>query len=157
GRDKAKTAELAAAVDVPLAFDDWQELVAHRNVDAVCIATTPTLQPDIAVRALALGKPVFAEKPMAADLDGARRMVEAAHASRRTTAVDFNFSQILTWQKAKALLDEGAIGRLRHIDVNWNVENYATRMRLKSWKTLRGEGGGVLGNFVSHSFHYLEW
>jgi predicted dehydrogenase len=157
GRDKAKAAELAAAADVPLAFGDWQELVAHRDVDAVCIATTPALQPDIAIRALALGKPVFAEKPMAANLDGARRMVEAARASRKTTAVDFNFSQILAWQRAKALLDEGAIGRLRHIDVNWNVENYSTRARLRNWKTLRGEGGGVLGNFVSHSFHYLEW
>jgi predicted dehydrogenase len=157
GRDAERTAELAAAADVPLAFGDWRELVAHRDVDAVCIATVPALQPEIAVMALQLDKPVFAEKPMAADLAGARRMVEAARASRRTTAVDFNFSQILAWQKARALLQEGGIGRLRHIDVSWNVENFGTRMRLKNWKTLGAEGGGVLGNFVSHSFHYLEW
>ena len=94
---------------------------------------------------------------MAADLAGAKGMTRAAETSGLTTAVDFNFSEVLAWRKAKALLDQGAIGRLRHVEVNWNVENYGTRMRLKNWKTLGADGGGVLGNFVSHCFHYLEW
>jgi predicted dehydrogenase len=157
GRDAARTKELAQAADVPFAFGDWHALVEHPDVAAVAIATTPALQPEIAIRALELGKPVFAEKPMAADLAGAERMVRAAEASGRTTLVDFNFSEILSWKRAKTLLDEGAIGRLRHVEVNWNVENYGTRMRLKNWKTLGADGGGVLGNFVSHCFHYLEW
>ena len=55
------------------------------------------------------------------------------------------------------MLEQGAIGRLRHVTVNWNVENYGTRMRLRNWKALGADGGGALGNFVSHSFHYLEW
>jgi len=84
-------------------------------------------------------------------------MAQAAEASGRPTTVDFSFCEILSWRKAKALLDEGAIGRLRHVAVNWNVENYATRMRIRNWKTSAAEGGGALGNFVSHSFHYLEW
>jgi predicted dehydrogenase len=157
GRDAARTKDLAQAADVPLAFGDWRELVEHPDVTAVCIATVPALQPEIAIRALELGKPVFAEKPMAAELAGAEQMVRAAKASGCITMVDFNFSEIPSWKRAKTLLDEGAIGRLRHVEVNWNVENYATRMRLKNWKTLRADGGGVLGNFVSHSFHYLEW
>jgi predicted dehydrogenase len=157
GREAARTAELARAVDVSLAFDNWQQLIDHSEVDAVCVATEPSLQPQIAVRALEAGKPVFAEKPMAADLAGARRMVAAAGASGRATMIDFNFCEIISWLKAKALLDEGAIGSLRHVEINWNVENYSTRMRLDNWKTRGDEGGGVLGNFISHCFHYLEW
>jgi predicted dehydrogenase len=157
GRDAARTAELARAEAVPLAFGNWEQLVEHPDVDAVCVATEPGLQPQIAIRALELGKPVFAEKPIAADVAAAERMVSAAEASGRTTMVDFNFCEILSWRKAKALLDEGGIGRLRHVEVNWNVENHSTRMRLKNWKTRSDTGGGVLGNFVSHCFHYLEW
>jgi predicted dehydrogenase len=71
--------------------------------------------------------------------------------------VDFNFSAVLAWRRAKQLLEQAAIGRLRHVTVNWNVENYATLMRIKNWKADGREGGGALGNFVSHSFHYLEW
>ncbi|WP_426441680.1 Gfo/Idh/MocA family protein [Bradyrhizobium genosp. P] len=156
GRDADRTTELAKAARVPLAFGNWEQLVEHPDVDAVAIATEPNLQPEIAVRALGLGKPVFAEKPMAADLAQAKRMAHAAEESGRMTTVDFNFCEILTWRRAKALLDEGAIGRLRHVEVSWNVENYGTRMRIRNWKTL-GNGGGVLGNFVSHCLHYLEW
>lgn len=157
GRDAARTAELAGAAGIPLAFGDWQQLIEHRDVEAVAIATLPALQPAIALRALELGKPVFAEKPMAADLKGAASMAAAAGASGLTTMVDFSFCEVLPWRRAKQLLDEGSIGRLRHVAVNWNVENYGMRMRLKNWKTQGADGGGALGNFVSHCFHYLEW
>jgi predicted dehydrogenase len=157
GRDAARTKELATAAGIPLAFGDWLDLIEHPEIDAVAIATLPSLQPDIAIRALERGKPVFAEKPMAADLVGAAEMVRAAQASRRTTMVDFNFCEVLAWRKAKELLAQAAIGRLRHVAVSWQVENYATRMRIKNWKSLGDHGGGALGNFVSHCFHYLEW
>lgn len=157
GRDATRTAEFADAAGIPLAFGSWEQLVEHPDVDAVAIAVTPSLQPEIAIRALELGKPVFAEKPMAAGLEGAQAMVKAADASLQPTAVDFGFSGILSWRRAKAMLDAGEIGRLRHVSVNWNVENHATRLRLKNWKTNGADGGGALGNFVSHSFHYLEW
>jgi predicted dehydrogenase len=157
GRDAARTTELANFASIPMAFGHWQDLVEHPNVDAVAIATLPSLQPEIAIHALELGKPVFAEKPMAANLSDAERMARAADASRRTTMVDFNFCEILTWRRAKELLREGAIGRLRHVGINWQVENYGTRMHIKNWKALGDDGGGALGNFVSHCFHYLEW
>ena len=157
GSDAVRTKTMAAASGIPLAFGDWTELVEHPDVDAVTISTPPELQPPIAVRALSLGKPVFAEKPMAADLGGADAMLDAALSSGRANMSDFNFTAIPAWQKAKELLDEGAIGRLRHVAVNWHVENYVTRMRITNWKSRGAHGGGALGNFVSHSFHYLEW
>lgn len=157
GSDAARTAGLARDADIPLAFGHWAELVEHPQVDAVTIAAPPGLQPAIAMRALELGKPVFAEKPIAAGRPDAEAMARTAAASGRATMVDFNFSAILVWRKAKQLLEQGAIGRLRHVTVNWNVENYGTRMRIRNWKADGAEGGGALGNFVSHGFHYLEW
>jgi predicted dehydrogenase len=157
GSDAARTAKLALVSNIPLAFGSWEELVDHPDVDAVTIAAPPKLQPAIAMRALKQGKPVFAEKPIAASMVDAEAMARAASSSGLATMVDFNFSAILRWRKAKELIDQGAIGRLRHVAVNWNVENYATRMRIRNWKTLGADGGGALGNFVSHSFHYLEW
>jgi predicted dehydrogenase len=157
GSDAARSANLARESDIPLAFGDWRALVESPDVDAITIATPPELQSSIAVRALNLGKAVFAEKPMAADIAGAEAMLSAAVFSGRTNMIDFNFSAIPAWQKAKELLGQGAIGRLRHVAVSWHVENQTTRMRLKNWKSSGDLGGGTLGNFVSHSFHYLEW
>jgi predicted dehydrogenase len=157
GSDAGRAAELASDAGIPLAFGRWEELVDHPDVDAVTIAAPPRLQPAIAMRALALGKPVFAEKPMAAGVEQAETMARAAATSGVATAVDFNFSAVLAFRKARELLDQDAIGRLRHVTVNWNVENASTRLRLKHWKTTGADGGGALGNFVCHSFHYLEW
>jgi len=157
GSDAARTATLARASNIPKAHCSWQALVEDAEIDAVAIATLPSLQPDIAIRALALGKPVFAEKPLASTLEAAHAMLEAARASGKPTMVDFNFTQIMAWLRAKEMLDSGTLGRLRHIAVHWHVENRAVQQRLRNWKTAGDSGGGVLGNFVSHCFYYLEW
>src|SRR5262249_24087804 len=148
GSQRARTEELARASGIALAFGDWKQLVEHPNVDAVAISTPPGLQPAIAIRALDLGKPVFAEKPLAADLAGGEAMLRAALQSGKATTIDFSFCAIPAWQKAMELLKQGAIGRLRHFSVNWNVENYATQMRIRNWKSSDELGGGALGNFV---------
>lgn len=155
--DQARTAELARAAGVPKVYGDWRALVEDAEVQAVAIATLPSLQARIAIRALELGKPVFAEKPMASDLAGARAMLRMAKTSGRPTMIDFNFTQIMAWLRAKAMLDAGSVGKLRHITVHWHVESRAMQLRMRNWKTVGDDGGGVMGNFISHCFHYLEW
>jgi len=157
GSDAERAAEVARGANIPRAFGGWQALVEESSVAVVAIAVPPHLQPAIAQRVLELGKPVFLEKPLAADLAGARMIFESARKSGRPTIIDFNFPELPSWQRAKALLDGGAIGRLQNVVVTWNFENFATRLRLKNWKTHGDGGGGLLGNFVSHCFYNLEW
>ena len=157
GTDAERTSALARAANVPRGFGGWQPLVEDPAVGAVAIAVPPTLQPAIARRTLELGKPVFVEKPLAGDLATARALLDSAQSSARVTAIDFEFPELPAWQSAKAVIDSGRLGRLRQAVVTWNTENPAVRLGLKGWKTQAGNGGGVLGNFLSHCFHYLEW
>jgi predicted dehydrogenase len=157
GSDLVRTRSLARAAGIAAAFGNWVEMVDHSEVQAVAIATPPALQSTIALRALALQKPVFGEKPLAADVAQASAMLSLAVASRCPAMIDFEFPEIMAWRRAKELLDAGTIGALRHVVVTWNVENAATRQRLKSWKTSPAAGGGVLGNFVCHCLYYIEW
>jgi predicted dehydrogenase len=156
GTDAAKTAEIALAEGIGQPVADWRILADHPDLDAIAIAVPPRLQPDIAIRALNGGKAVFVEKPIAADLGAAQAMADAAAAAGRPVMIDFEFCELPAWRRAKDIIGEGTLGALRHVIVTWHVENYATRMRLKSWKTDAVNGGGVLGNFVSHCFYYLE-
>ena len=77
GSDAARTGELARAAGVAKGYGDWRALVEDADVQAVAIATLPSLQAQIAIRALELGKPVFIEKPMASDLGRRARHVAA--------------------------------------------------------------------------------
>jgi predicted dehydrogenase len=157
GTDAVRTTERARAANVARGFGSWQALVEERTVTVVAVAVPPDLQPAIAQRALELGKPVFLEKPLAANLAGAQWILASARKSAQPTIVDFNFPELPSWQRAKAILNSGAIGRLRNVVVTWNFENQATRLRLENWKTQDDGGGGLLGNFVSHCFYNLEW
>jgi len=157
GTDMARTRDIAAAEGIGQPFADWQALADHPDLDAVAIAVPPSLQPHVATRALKGGKAVFLEKPVAADLAAAGAVRDAAEAAGRPVMIDFEFRELPSWRRAKELIDAGALGTLRHAVVTWHVENYATRMRLKSWKTDGAVGGGALGNFVSHCFYYLEY
>jgi predicted dehydrogenase len=157
GTDAGRTAEVARAVNVARGFGDWQALVDEPTVAVVAVAVPPHLQPAIAQRALELGKAVFLEKPLAADLAGAQTILDWGRKSGRPIAVDFNFPELPSWRRAKAMLESGTIGRLHNAVVAWNFENQATRLRLESWKTRGNDGGGLLGNFVSHCFYNLEW
>jgi predicted dehydrogenase len=156
GSDAARTQALARESGIARGHARWEELVADASVDAVAIAVPPALQSKIALRALQEGKAVFAEKPLADSAEAAYQVVQTARAGSRPFAIDFEFPELPAWRKAKALIENNAIGRLRHLSVTWHVETYATRMRLKTWRT-DAATGGALGNFVSHSLHYMEY
>jgi predicted dehydrogenase len=157
GRDAKRTAELARDAGVAKGYGDWRALVEDPDVQAIAIATRPSLQTEIAIRALELGKPVFIEKPMATTLAAARAMLRLATRQGLPTMIDFNFTQIMAWLRAKAMLDAGAIGALRHATVHWHVESAVLQQRMRNWKADGDGGGDVLGAFISHCFHYLEW
>src|SRR5262245_31284627 len=68
GTDAVRTAQVALAAAVARGLGDWRALIDDPAVAAVAVAVPPDRQPDMARRALDLGKPVFVEKPLAADL-----------------------------------------------------------------------------------------
>src|SRR5262249_27393739 len=70
GTDAARRPELGGAMNGARGVGSWQGVVEERAVAVIAVAVPPDLQPAIAQRALELGKPVFLEKPLAADLAG---------------------------------------------------------------------------------------
>lgn len=128
-----------------------------RSVDAVAIATPPVFQPAIALAALSLGKPVFAEKPLAATLSDAEALVKAAEESDLPNVVDFMFPELMTFTKAKQLIDEGCIGTPLHIKSDWIFWSHDHRNNVKTWRTDAQSGGGALSHFGSHMIYYMQW
>src|SRR5258708_19070610 len=148
--------QVAAQKGIGKAYGDWRDLAADLEIDVVAIATVPSLQPEIALAMLAVGKAVLCEKPLATSLSDAQQLADTAERSGLPNMVDFEFGELDTWRRAKALLDDGKIRALRHICLNWNVETYANKMKLNSWKSNFEAGGGSLQQFVSHALYYLE-
>ena len=81
---------------------DWRDLVNDPKVEAIIIATPQELHREIALAAFALGKPVFCEKPLGANLDDSRAMVAAAQESGCVNMVGFNYIRTPASQYAPA-------------------------------------------------------
>lgn len=96
------------------AYERVEQLLADERPDVVTIATPDDLHVEPALAAIAAGCHVFCEKPLAADAQQAERMVRAAAERQVCLGVDYNRRFAFGYRTAKRLLDEGAIGRLRH-------------------------------------------
>lgn len=90
GKETAMVAELQGEYGIPATFESWQDMLENVQLDAVSIATPTFLHAPIAIAALERGIHVLTEKPIAANLADAQRMVDAARASGRVLQVVFN-------------------------------------------------------------------
>ncbi len=129
--------------------DDWGQLVNNPRVEAVIIASPQEFHRRIAEAALALGKPVFCEKPLGASLADARAMTAAAESAGAVNMVGFNYVRTPATQFARKLIADGAIG-----DVNWfrgeHTEDFFADPTLPaSWRT-RGMANGTMGDLAPH-------
>ena len=157
GRDPGKAAAAARELNVPASFEDWRDLVKAPEIDAVSIAVPPAAQSAIVVEAARHGKHVFCEKPLAASTLDAQDALRAVQHAGVVHGIDFTFPEITAWRHARTLIAEDAIGQVAHFAYTWRVETYASRTNAETWKNHPLEGGGVLGNFVSHVFYNIEW
>jgi predicted dehydrogenase len=125
----------AAKLGAARAFDSAEEMVRDRDIDVVHICTPNHLHLPLAEAALAMGKHVICEKPLALDAAGAQRLVDAAANSGLHAAVPFVYRYYPTVREARERVSSGKTGALRLLhgtylqdwllhpdDDNWRVD-----------------------------------
>ncbi|WP_116133997.1 Gfo/Idh/MocA family protein [Tropicimonas sp. IMCC34043] len=130
---------------------DWQALVADPAVDIVSITTPNRLHREMARAALAAGKHVWCEKPMALTLAEAEDMARAAEAAGVRTIVGYNYLRNPAFTHAGRLISDGAIGRPVHFR-GWVDEDYQADPETPwTWRARIDEAGlGALGDIGCH-------
>jgi predicted dehydrogenase len=125
----------AARLGADRAFADAEALATAADVDVVHICTPNHLHAPIAEAALAAGKHVICEKPLATSVPEARRLVAAASAAGLVATVPFVYRFYPLLREARARVTSGAIGPVRLLhgsylqdwlatesDDNWRVD-----------------------------------
>jgi len=109
--DAARAGQVAAGLPGATTHDTAQDLIADPNVDAVLVASWGPAHEEQVVAALAAGKPVFCEKPLAPSSDACLRIMDAEMAAgRRLVQVGFMRRYDAGYRAMKATLDDGDIG-----------------------------------------------
>lgn len=147
-RDEA--AGKAFASEVGAAYDpDFRALMGSGGLDAVCAVVPPDLHPEIAECAAEAGVALLLEKPLAVDLDGARRILRAADASRAPVMVAHTLRYNRVVRHVRGLL--GELGPMHLLALNHRFEPTG-----RDWLDRPGPGGVILNTGI-HAFDLLRF
>lgn len=148
--------EKAAAFGFEKATGDWRALIADPEVEVVSITTPNELHAEMAIAALAAGKHVWCEKPMAVALADAERMAAAAREAGRVTALGYNYIHNPAIRHVGTLLDEGMIGEVSHVRLEMDEDFMADPEAPFYWKSEAASGHGALDDFGVHPLSLLQ-
>jgi predicted dehydrogenase len=154
-RDRAES--VAKEFGIETVCDSWQELVAHRDVDLVSIVTPPSTHLEITLAALEQRKAVLCEKPMAMSAAQTGRMVEAAREAGVLALIDHELRFLNSRRKMRAMLQNGAIGSVRHCKYVFRSDYRGLADRAWDWWSDKEMGGGTLGAIGSHVIDSCRW
>ena len=145
-----------AATGLP-GFERFDALLEDPRVQALVIATPPEPRFALAQAAIAAGKHLLLEKPVALDAPQIEELQRQALSAGVTVAVDFEYRAVPAFQQLAGLLQQGAVGEPWLIKLDWLMGSRADGSRPWNWYSQRAAGGGVLGSLGTHAFDTLHW
>lgn len=122
-------------------FESYEKLLADPEIDAVYIPLPNHLHVEWAVKALEAGKHVLVEKPLAMSASAFDPVIEARDRTGLHAAEAYMIVFHPQWQKAKALYESGAIGKLTRVAAAFSYDN---RTQLDNIRNRSDAGGGAI-------------
>ncbi|MFI6499328.1 Gfo/Idh/MocA family protein [Nonomuraea typhae] len=158
GRSKEAAGAAAERMGWAEAVTDWRAVIERDDVGIVDICTPGDSHAEIAIAALAAGKHVICEKPLANTVQEAALMAAAAAESAGRSMVAFNYRRVPAVALARRLVAEGRLGEIRHVRAqylqDWVVDpDFPLVWRLRKDKA----GSGALGDIGAHIIDTAEF
>lgn len=156
--EKAKKFADQFHVDASRVYTDYHELLAQKDIDAVCVCVPSGLHGQISMDALKADKHVICEKPMEITKEKLDAVCEAYKASGKKFACVFQRRTQPIPSKVKAALDSGVFGKplmaSAYLKYNRTAEYYKSAGWRATWEM---DGGGSLMNQGVHGVDLISW
>lgn len=146
-------------IDKAHCFTDYRDLVNCPDVEAVDICTPNFLHFEMGMAAVEANKPYSIEKPITMNREEADKLAEATKQSGVKNMVCFSYRFIPAVRYAKKLIEQGKIGRVYHINMEyaqgWGLPKANCKLVWRFNKTLTGSG--TLGDLGSHGIDLVRF
>jgi predicted dehydrogenase len=155
-RNAERVTEAGAKLGLTDVSTDWEDFVWRDDLDVISVCAPVGLHVPVSLAALAAGKHVLCEKPLALSGADAQTLYDAGAQTDRATAVCFE----LRWTPHKynvwRLAEEGFIGVPYFVRVSQSAGYWHPSSHPQSeWMYRRGEGGGYLMGQTSHEIDFV--
>lgn len=137
---------------------DYRAVLDDPDVDVVSICSPNYLHHEIALAAIAAGKPIWIEKPMGRSAEESGDIARAAADRGLVTAVGFNYRHVPAIARARELVRSGALGTVTNVRSAFFADYSADPAGALTWRFQRNlAGSGVLGDLVSHAADLVQY
>jgi predicted dehydrogenase len=161
GRDAERAAAVATRFGWESSATDWREVVLRDDIDLVDICSPGDTHAEIAIAALAAGKHVLCEKPLANSEQDALLMAEAAEAALVGgvfAMVGFTYRRVPAISFARELVRSGRIGVLRRVQANYLQDWLVDENAPMTWRLDKTRAGsGSLGDIGAHAIDAVQF
>jgi predicted dehydrogenase len=157
GSSPAKSRQAADALGIEKAYENYEQLLADDAVGSVHLATPNILHFDHASRALAAGKHVMCEKPLAMTSSESAKLVELAeqaHASNLAAGVNYNIRYFALNREAAQRAQEDQLGKVFHLAGSY-VQDWLFHDTDFNWRVM-AEDGGEMRAVSDIGTHWLD-
>lgn len=138
------------------ATSDWREMLANPEIDVIDITAPNALHKEMALEAIAAGKHVYCEKPLAPLAADAAEMADAAEAAGVKTQVGFNYLCNPILGLAQEMIAGGELGEIRGYR-GLHAEDYMANADEPCTFRHDPSGGGALADLGSHALATAEF
>lgn len=151
GSSDASAAAKAAQLGIPRAYGSYEALMEDPEVQVVHNATPNNLHAPVCEAAIAHGKAIVSDKPLALTAAEAKRLLEAARAAGVVHAVTFNYRGNPQVQQARVMVERGSIGAPHFIHGHY-LQDWLFKETDFSWRLEPDKGGAssAMGDIGSH-------
>ena len=153
-RDPKRAREFADANKIPRVLATYDDLVNDPALDVIYNPLPNSLHCEWTLAALRAGKHVLCEKPLASNAREAERMTQAAGASGKILGEAFHYRYHPLADRIRALMTDGTLGRLVHVEGHFSVPIPETNIRF-DW-SLAGGATMDLGCYPLHMIRYFS-
>ena len=159
GRNQDKLRQLAQAHGIERWTTDLAGALANRSDAVFFDAASTQLRPKLVKQAIAAGKHVYCEKPVATTLAAALDIYRAARKARVKHGVVQDKLFLAGLRKLKLLIDSGFFGRILSVRGEfgyWVFEGDLQPIQRPSWNYRTEEGGGIILDMLCHWRYVLD-
>jgi predicted dehydrogenase len=159
GRNAIKLEQLAQTHGVARWTTDLDAALADPEDTVFFDAASTQLRAELIKKAVAAGKHVYCEKPIAESLDIAVDLARAVEASRVKNGAVQDKLFLPGLRKLKQLIDAGFFGRILNVRIDfgyWVFEGDWQTAQRPSWNYRKGDGGGIILDMMCHWRYVLD-
>lgn len=155
-KNVARAQSVATQFNIPNVYEDYQDLLAQDNLDAITVAVPNVLHAEVTLAALEAGKHVLCEKPLATSVADGQAMVAAAERAGRVLALNMHQRLRAEMGVLRAAVASGRLGKIGYTKSRWLRRSGIPGFG--SWFTQRElAGGGVLMDIGVHMMDLAMW